>query len=269
MLGVRIVPFKNHSAKPGLERLFMAGMFLLPLLVFSGCFSLPGEIDADMGEPFSLSIGQKASLAGDEMGIQFIGIVSDSRCPTGATCIWQGEVTAVIDIDFGGIIHRKSLIEPGLTGTPSQSDFQEYRFTYSVKPYPALGTDIKEADYRLELTVERRYALTGGVLVTFDVLGQQYSVFITDGAAIEQVLAVQRGQSQARIPSGRLAAGSVPYNEPWNWHIDPEDFHMAEVTIELCDGTPQMVEDNLDYWLQSVQRFCPWAATMVSVRDFR
>jgi hypothetical protein len=263
-----IVPFKNGVAKTGL-RLILAGFVLLPLLAGTGCFSVPDDVSAGLGEQISLSIGQNVSITGEELGIQFIGIVSDSRCPTGATCIWQGEVTAVIDIDFGGTIHRKSLIEPGLTGTPSMSDFQEYRFTYSVKPYPALGTEIRETDYRLEITVERRYSLTGGVLVTFDVLGQQYSVFVTDSAAIEQVLAVQRGENQAKIPSGRLVAGSVPYNEPWSWHIDPVDIHMAEVTIELCDGTPQMVEDNLDYWLQSVQRFCPWAATIVTVRDFR
>jgi hypothetical protein len=259
---------KGSFAKPG-RRLILAGLVLLPLLAAAGCFSLPDEINADMGEQISLSIGQSVSLAGGEIGIQFIGIVADSRCPTGATCIWQGEVTAVIDIDFGGTIHRKSLIEPGLSKTPSQSSFQEYRFTYSVKPYPTLDKEIKDSDYRLEIMVERKYSLMGGVLVTFDVLGQPYSVFITDSAAIGQVLAVQSGQSQAKIPSGRLVSGAVPYNEPWSWHIDPADFHMAEVTIELCDGTPQMVEDNLDYWLQSVQRFCPWSATIVTVRDFR
>jgi hypothetical protein len=51
----------------------------------------------------------------------------------------------------------------------------------------------------------------------------------------------------ATIPSGRLVRGPVFYNEPWSWHIDPEDIFMAEVTIELYDGIPSQVEDNLDY----------------------
>lgn len=40
---------------------------------------------------------------------------------------------------------------------------------------------------------------------------------------------------------------------------------MAEVTIELCDGTPSLVEADLDYWLNAVGRFCPWSAELVSV----
>jgi hypothetical protein len=32
----------------------------------------------------------------------------------------------------------------------------------------------------------------------------------------------------------------------------------AEATIELCDGCPQFLEDDLDYWIDTVQHFCPW-----------
>ena len=64
---------------------------------------------------------------------------------------------------------------------------------------------------------------------------------------IQEVFEVQRGESNATIPSGRLVKGSVPYNKPWNWHINLEDIHMTEFTVELCDGTPSPVEADLDY----------------------
>jgi hypothetical protein len=44
---------------------------------------------------------------------------------------------------------------------------------------------------------------------------------------------------------------------------------MAEVTIELCDGRPSMVEENLDYWVDTVRFFCPWGARLLKVEDFR
>ena len=111
--------------------------------------------------------------------------------------------------------------------------------------------------------------LEGGILVTFDVVGEEYSIFITNEETIADVLAVKNGQSQATIPSGLIVDGAVSYNEPWSWHIDSEDIHMAELTIELCDGTPSQVEENLDYWLDTVKRFCPWSAEIVEITDYR
>jgi hypothetical protein len=110
---------------------------------------------------------------------------------------------------------------------------------------------------------------SGGILVTFDVLGETYKVFITNEDTIEEVFAVQRGESQATIPSGRLIEGAAFYNEPWSWHIDSEDIHMAEFTIELCDGLPSQVEAALDYWVNTVKRFCPWHAEIAKIEDFR
>jgi len=39
--------------------------------------------------------------------------------------------------------------------------------------------------------------------------------------------------------------------------------------MELCDGTPSQVEAKLDYWLETVQRFCPWSAKIVKIEDYR
>ena len=39
--------------------------------------------------------------------------------------------------------------------------------------------------------------------------------------------------------------------------------------IELCDGTPSQVEGNLDYWVDTVQRFCHWSAQIVKIEDYR
>jgi len=116
---------------------------------------------------------------------------------------------------------------------------------------------------------EPKLSLSGGILVTFGVSGERYRVFVTDADTVRDVFAVESGGSQATIPSGRLVRGAVDYNKPWSWHIDPQDIVMAEITMELCDGLPSHVEEDVDYWVDTVGRFCPWSARIVRIEDFR
>lgn len=113
--------------------------------------------------------------------------------------------------------------------------------------------------------------LRGGVLATFDVSGERFMVFVTSQATIQQLLALRGGASQASIPNGRILRGSGAgnHNNPYNWHLDPVDIQMAEVTIELCDGRPSYVEANIAEFVDRIGRFCPWGATLVDLRDLR
>jgi hypothetical protein len=113
--------------------------------------------------------------------------------------------------------------------------------------------------------------LEGGVLATFDVLGEQFRVWVTNPATIQQLFDLQAGLSDASIPSGRLLTGpgQADHNAPWSWHLDPEEIEMAEFTIELCDSTPSYVEANLAEIIATVGYFCPWSAELVSIEDFR
>jgi hypothetical protein len=114
-------------------------------------------------------------------------------------------------------------------------------------------------------------ALQGGVLATFDVVGDTFRVWVTNPATVEQLLALQAGESTAAIPNGRIraGAGAGDHNAPWSWHLDPEDIEMADFTIEVCDGEPSYVEANLGEFIDNVQRYCPWSATLIELEDRR
>jgi hypothetical protein len=60
------------------------------------------------------------------------------------------------------------------------------------------------------------------------------------------------------FPIGAITSGNGGYNHAWRWHY--ADFALAENSIELCDGTPAMLEEDLEYWLGTVKSYCPWAA---------
>lgn len=115
------------------------------------------------------------------------------------------------------------------------------------------------------------HPLAGGVLATFDVTGERFKVWVTNEQTIEDLFSLQSGESSANIPNGvtRRGPGQADHNEPYSWHMDPEDISMAEVTIELCDGSPSYVDENIGEWQDQVGRYCPWSADLVSLEDYR
>jgi hypothetical protein len=110
-----------------------------------------------------------------------------------------------------------------------------------------------------------------GVLATFDVVGEQFRVWVTNPTTIEQLFALQAGTSTASIPTGVIhtGAGTGDHNAPWNWHLDPEQIEMAEITIEVCDARPSYVEANLTDFIETVGQYCPWMAKLVGLEDHR
>ncbi len=114
-------------------------------------------------------------------------------------------------------------------------------------------------------------ALRGGVLATFDVVGDQFKVWVTNPEAIQQILDLRDGKSEANIPNGRIlrGQGEANHNAPYAWHLDPQEIEMAEMTIEVCDAEPSYVEANVAEFVDNVKRYCPWSAKLVSVQDLR
>ena len=112
--------------------------------------------------------------------------------------------------------------------------------------------------------------LAGGILVTFRVSQEEFSVWVTNEQTIQQIFDLRDGTSSANIPNGalHLGQGQADHNAPWTWHLDPTDIEMAEATIEVCDGRPSLVDSLIDDYL-IVGRFCPWGAEFVRLQDFR
>jgi len=114
-------------------------------------------------------------------------------------------------------------------------------------------------------------ALRGGVLATFEVHGEVFRVWVTNSEAIDQLFALRQGQSTGTIPIGRVlhGPGRAAHNAPWRWHLDPDEFGLAEFTIELCDARPSFVQENVNYFVKTVRTYCPWGAVLFDLQDFR
>jgi hypothetical protein len=109
-------------------------------------------------------------------------------------------------------------------------------------------------------------ARTPMTIATFAVGAERFHIVVRDAALLDQLRRWERGEPVPRIPNGRIArgAGVGDHNRPWSWHLDPDDIHLADVTIEICDATPGFVEQNLDDFM-TIGRYCPWNAELVRV----
>lgn len=78
-----------------------------------------------------------------------IDSLSDSRCPQGVECIWEGEVTVnmSVNIDQGYQLELHSVLHP-------KDTIQNYEFELTgADPYPVYQEEIRNEDYRVRLKV--------------------------------------------------------------------------------------------------------------------
>jgi hypothetical protein len=127
-------------------------------LLLLGCTASPAKINAALGQEVSLAIGQQVSVAAENLEIKFLEVVSDSRCPTGVYCPWQGQVSCLVQVTKANISsppYKMVLTQPGLTEEYAKETFDGHEISFSVMPYPVAGKSIPTADYRLQLIVNR------------------------------------------------------------------------------------------------------------------
>lgn len=98
---------------------------------------------------------------------------------------------------------------------------------------------------------------------TIEVSGEQFQARVLDAGVIED-LDDRLASGHEGVILGSLIAGDGGFNAPWGWHWDPSTVEAADAVIELCDGRPSMVDEDLAYWIGTVGTFCPWGATVVA-----
>lgn len=128
-------------------------VFLLPLASLS-CAEGGGDINASLGQEFSLPVGKTVSIESESLTIKFVEVISDSRCPEGAECIWAGEAQCRLHFTLIGSPAEMIIVQPG--GVADAKDyFIQYRIDFRLEPYPQEGQLIDPSDYRLVMTVTK------------------------------------------------------------------------------------------------------------------
>ena len=134
-------------------------VFLCVVLTVSSC-SRSDDVQALLNEELCLSIGQHASLTGEDLVVSFEEVTEDSRCPSDVTCVWAGRVSCVVELTHAGSSYRMILTEPGLTSEYTREEYEEYQLAFHVIPYPEAGKKIANDTYRLHSIVSKLPAPT-------------------------------------------------------------------------------------------------------------
>lgn len=113
------------------------------------------DVEAKLGQIFTLREGQAASINSSGLHIHFIDLVEDSRCPTNATCIQAGQ--AVAEIEFaksGGKSATIKLSDGSSNNIASSAELFLYKIrVYDISPHPESNVSIPKSDYNITLMV--------------------------------------------------------------------------------------------------------------------
>ena len=61
--------------------------------------------------------------------------------------------------------------------------------------------------------------------------------------------------------NGTIVRGNGDYNYDWSWRFEDNTWTIVEISIELCDGNPFYIEENLDYYINTINgNYCPWSS---------
>jgi hypothetical protein len=136
------------------KTLALFGLFIMILLlpVFSAACG-PAPVTAALGEQFMLYVGKNTVISGEDLKIEFIGVTSDSRCPWGIECVQAGEAQCQMQISYLKSRTSLTFIQQGRDAMTT--DFNGFKITFQLQPYPVYGDKINKKDYRLKVTVTR------------------------------------------------------------------------------------------------------------------
>ena len=101
---------------------------------------------------------------------------------------------------------------------------------------------------------------SGPVVVTFEVVDEQFKALFTDPADIDTARRLLAGEDVPSIPNGRVVR-ETGVNEGYSWSLDPNDIEFADVTVTVCDGLPTDVENGS----VTGDRYCPTSAVVLAV----
>lgn len=104
-----------------------------------------------------------------------------------------------------------------------------------------------------------------GPYAVWETLDGEFVTKITDDETLRILRVALSSDGRAGIPNGRLQRGDGGFNTGHEWHM--VDVHLADVAIEVCDGTAAMVDSDPDYWIDVVGQYCPWDAKIVAITD--
>jgi hypothetical protein len=111
-----------------------------------------------LGEAFELPLGKTLVHCTEEISITFVELVSDSRCPSGVQCIWEGMVEVTISLKLNGKDSIFSLSSTPDFGKkiPNSKALEGFVIRLEdVLPYPKAGSTVSKRESKVVLSIRK------------------------------------------------------------------------------------------------------------------
>jgi hypothetical protein len=136
---------------PALDCMRTAACCVLAICLLPTTACLGTSPTAPVDRQVVLAPGQTTEIAAG-LGLRFIGVTGDSRCPADAVCVQGGDAVVRISILSNGSTAERDLH----TGNLQPVTFEAVRVELiQLEPYPFSGRTIRPDEYRATLRVTR------------------------------------------------------------------------------------------------------------------
>lgn len=148
---IRFIPLYSISMKNSFT-LLVAFLFLVSCEEEVPCKNFV------LGEPVEINLGGTVRHCSEDISITYAELISDSRCPTNAICVWQGILEVKITAN---ILGNESTIllssEPNFGDKiPDSIVIRGFQIKLeNALPYPELGLNVKDKDRSVILVVQK------------------------------------------------------------------------------------------------------------------
>ena len=115
-------------------------------LVLDSPASFPGVLD--------LRVGQSVRLPRGGFSVTFEKVTQDSRCPTGAMCVWAGDAGVELIFRRSSSVARDCTLHTTLDPKSIEIGQLSVRLK-AVSPYPELHVRIDPSSYIITLEIDR------------------------------------------------------------------------------------------------------------------
>jgi len=120
-------------------------------LVFVLAAACSSTTAPQLGEEFSLRLGEQATIADIGVTITFADVSEDSRCPSNVTCVWAGDAVVVIASWTVAAGEGTEVLHSHLEPQSVRIDSVELEFV-RLDPYPEEPGIISPEDYVVTLS---------------------------------------------------------------------------------------------------------------------
>jgi hypothetical protein len=131
----------------------LVGTFVVAAVTFSsGC---GGNSNAPSGTlPVAVTVQVGQTITADGLSVTFIGVSSDSRCPSDANCVIAGDAT----LQFNLAANQRAAHYDLQVARADARRATHQGFTIEVQalePYPSSGKTIRQDEYRALIGISR------------------------------------------------------------------------------------------------------------------